>query len=558
MKLADILNGVDVLRLSGPTDVEIEGIACDSRLVRERFLFAAVPGERVDGHLFIPDAIHRGATAVLCEPLPGIKAASSGTAVGQNGATADVTWICVSGTRRALAQAAASFHASPSKSLGLVGITGTNGKTTVCHLTRHILQEAGFPCGMIGTITYQMGDEVIPAERTTPDPVQLNSLLAKMRATGCRYAVMEVSSHSLQQRRVESLDFDVAVFTNLTRDHLDYHGSVDNYLRAKALLFESLSPQQKNGFPRCAVVCVDQPEGAYIATRTAVRVVTYGLSRGADVTAENLRLHHHGSSFTACTPWGNFDVASVLLGRHNVLNVLAAAAVGLSQGVTTAAIQQAVATMSPVAGRLEFIPNTRGCNVVVDYAHTDDALSNVLHALKEITDGRLIVVFGCGGDRDRGKRRKMGEVVNRLGDVAVVTSDNPRSEDPLEIIGEILSGFRLPIADSGPQHEERPDQSEIRNPRPEIGSCLVEPDRRKAIAAAISMAAKGDTVLIAGKGHETYQEFKDHRIHFDDREIARELVAGMIAPQASPGGTGCSSSRRRQLPSAIRKTPSLC
>ena len=268
-------------------------------------------------------------------------------------------------------------------------------------------------------------------------------------------------------------------------------------------------------------------------------VVRYGLSSRADVTAENLRLRPEGSSFTACTPWGDFEVATGLLGRHNVLNVLAAAAVGLSQGVEISAVQQAVTTMSPVAGRLEFIPNTRGCNIVVDYAHTDDALANVLTALREITDGRLIVVFGCGGDRDRGKRRKMGEVVNRLGDVAVVTSDNPRSEPPLEIIHEILRGFGLPAADRGLPNEQPPGESEIQNPKSKIGRHLVEPDRRKAIAAAISMSARGDTVLIAGKGHETYQEFKDYRIHFDDREVARELLEGMNVPQASSPAIGC-------------------
>jgi UDP-N-acetylmuramoyl-L-alanyl-D-glutamate--2,6-diaminopimelate ligase len=531
VKLADILKDVDVVGLSGPTDIEIEGIACDSRLVRERFLFVAIRGEKLDGGLFIPDAVKRGATAIMCDSRPlglrasalkkyqelkrgdakpqrsaprenGVEAASSPAIAGQDAASTDVTWICVSGTRRALAQAAANFHANPSKSLGLVGITGTNGKTTVCHLIRRILEQAGYPCGMIGTIIYRVGDEVIPADRTTPDSLLLNSLLAKMITKGCRYAVMEVSSHSLEQQRVEKLDFDVAVFTNLTRDHLDYHGTLENYLRAKALLFESLSAQQKNGFPRCAVVCVDRPEGEYIAARTPVQVVTYGLSSNAAVTAENVRLHPRGCSFTACTPWGNFEVASCLIGRHNVLNMLAAAAVGLSQGVEISTIQQAVATASPVPGRLEFIRNDRGCSVVVDYAHTDDALKNVLTALREITKGKLIVVFGCGGDRDRGKRSKMGEVVNQLGDFAVVTSDNPRSEDPLEIIAEILRGF------GGGKPSFR-----------------VESDRRKAIAAAISMAAKGDTVLIAGKGHETYQEFKGYRIHFDDREVVRELVA---------------------------------
>jgi len=488
LKLADILKDVDVLDVSGRTDTEIKGIACNSQLVREGFLFVAVRGQKADGHLFVGEAVSRGAAAVICE-TPDIPIENA-------------TRIQVSGTRRALAQAAANFHAKPSESLGLVGITGTNGKTTVCHLVRNILEEAGWPCGMIGTVTYHLRDEVIPAERTTPDPLLLNSLLARMRAKGCRYVVMEVSSHSLDQQRVEKLDFDVAVFTNLTRDHLDYHKTLKNYLRAKASLFESLSPHQKNGYWNCAVICTDQHEGRYIAERTPVPVVTYGLNKGADVTAEDVRLDPQGSSFVACTPWGCFSIESCLIGRHNVCNILAAAAVGLSQGVEVSTIRRAMSTTSPVPGRLEFIPNERGYSVVVDYAHTDDALKNVLTSLREITTGRLIVVFGCGGDRDRGKRKKMGRVASRLADFAVVTSDNPRSEDPMEIISEIVQGF------AG-------DKDNFR----------IEPDRCRAIAAAISMAGQDDTVLIAGKGHETYQEFNDHKIDFDDRKVARELVA---------------------------------
>jgi len=500
VKLNEILKDVDVIEVSGRTDIEIAGIACDSRLVRNAFLFVAVRGQKADGHLFIEEAVGRGARAVVCES-PSIPARNA-------------TRIRVSGTRRALAQAAANFHANPSKSIGLVGITGTNGKTTVCHLVRAILNAAGWPSGMIGTIEYRIGEEVVPAERTTPAPLLLNSLIARMTAKGFRYVVMEVSSHSLDQQRVAALDFDVAVFTNLTRDHLDYHKTVRNYLRAKTMLFESLSPLQKNGFPRRAVICTDKPKGRYIVSRTRVPVVSYGLNGDADVTAENIQLRRNGSSFTARTPWGAVDIESSLLGRHNVCNILAAVAVGLCQGVGADTIQRAVSTSPPIPGRLEFIPTERGYSLVVDYAHTDDALKNVLTSLRELTEGKLIAVFGCGGDRDRGKRRKMGEVANTLADFTVLTSDNPRSEEPLAIISEIVPGF-------GAGRDR----------------FTIEPDRREAIAAAISMASQGDTVLIAGKGHETYQEFDGYRVDFDDREAARELLAldredaGPRAPQ---------------------------
>ncbi|MFQ5792741.1 MAG: UDP-N-acetylmuramoyl-L-alanyl-D-glutamate--2,6-diaminopimelate ligase [Acidobacteriota bacterium] len=494
MKLTEVLREVEVIEVSGrtDTDMEIAGIACDSRLVKDGFLFVAVRGQKADGHLFIGEAVGRGARAVMCE---------KGSVTVRT-----ATRIIVSGTRRALARAAANFHANPSKSIGLVGITGTNGKTTVNHLVYNILVSAGLPSGMIGTIEYRIGDEVIAAERTTPDPLVVNSLIARMRAKGCRYVVMEVSSHSLDQHRVGALDFDVAVFTNLSRDHLDYHKTKKNYLQAKALLFESLSPEEKNGFPRRGVICTDQSAGRYIAGRTPVPVLTYGLSGGADVTAEDVRLHRSGSSFTARTPWGSLGIESCLLGRHNVCNILAAVAVGLCQGVEAGTIQRAVRNTPPIPGRLEFIPNGRGYTVVVDYAHTEDALRNVLESLRKITRGKLIVVFGCGGDRDRGKRSKMAVVSSKLADFVVVTSDNPRSEEPMEIISEIVRGFRGRACEVGK------------------GSFTIEPDRREAIAAAISMARDGDTVLIAGKGHETYQEFNGYRVDFDDRKVAREVI----------------------------------
>lgn len=487
MKLSELLAALDAAQASGDLDIAIAGLTQNSRQVLSGYLFVAIRGEKTDGHLYIDDAVRAGAAAVVCEeadfPVHG------------------AAKIVVPDSRVALARLADAFYGHPSRALGVIGVTGTNGKTTVTYLVRAALHRAGIEAGLIGTIEYRVDGRTIPADRTTPDPVLINSLLAEMVARGCGAAVMEVSSHAIDQKRVEAIDFDVAVFTNLTQDHLDYHGDLDSYLDVKARLFSSLVEHEGDAWPKRAVVNADDPGSSRIIQAAGVPVITYGLERTADVSAGNVQLDSRGCRFVARTLHGEVPVAMRLIGRHNVSNALATLAVGVAFDLNLDAVVAGIGDTTCVPGRLEFIDNDRAITVVVDYAHTDDALRNVLTSLREITAGRLITVFGCGGDRDPGKRPKMGAVVNELADVAVVTSDNPRSEDPEAIIAQILSAFG------------------------DGDSPVVEVDRRVAIERAIALARPGDTVLIAGKGHETYQQFRNQTIVFDDREVAREILA---------------------------------
>jgi UDP-N-acetylmuramoyl-L-alanyl-D-glutamate--2,6-diaminopimelate ligase len=486
MRLSELLEALDAPRTSGDVNIRIAGLTQNSRQVLNDYLFVAIRGEKTDGHLFIRDAVEAGATAVVCEeadfPVHGAAKA------------------VVPDARRALALLADAFYGHPSRALRVVGITGTNGKTTVAYLVRNALARAGINAGLIGTIEYRVDGRTIPAERTTPDPVLINSLLAEMVARGCGAAVMEVSSHAIDQQRVEAVRFHVAVFTNLTQDHLDYHVDMDRYLEVKARLFAMLDESAAGPTPSRAVINNDDPRAARIIEAARVPVITFGLERPADVRAVDIRLRSGGCSFTAVTPQGELPVQMALIGRHNVSNALAALAVGYAFDLDPAAVADAIAATTRVPGRLEFIENDRGLTVVVDYAHTDDALRNVLTSLREITAGRIITVFGCGGDRDPGKRPKMGAVVNKLSDFSIVTSDNPRSEDPDAIIAQVLTGY-----------ETEDDH-------------LVEPDRRAAIERAVELARPGDTVLIAGKGHETYQQFRNQTIVFDDREVVRAVL----------------------------------
>jgi len=488
MKLAALLEALDGPRTSGHLDIDIAGLTQNSRQVLEGYVFVALRGEKTDGHLFIQDALKAGAAAVVCEE----------ESIPVHGAAK----IVVPDSRLALALLADAFYGHPSSALRVVGVTGTNGKTTVTYLVRHTLARAGINAGLIGTIEYRVDGRTIPAERTTPDPVLINALLAEMVTRGCGAAVLEVSSHAIDQKRVEGLRFEVAVFTNLTQDHLDYHGDLESYLEVKARLFEKIEPRADDPAPKRAVVNTDDPRSGRIIEAARAPVITYGLNASADVRATQIRLGPDGCAFTAVTPRGQFPVRLSLIGRHNVSNALAAIAVGLALQIDLEPIVEGLADTVRVPGRLEFIENDRGLTVVVDYAHTDDALKNVLTALREITAKRIITVFGCGGDRDPGKRPKMGAVVNRLSDFSVITSDNPRSEEPEAIIAQILAAY------------ENEDAFEV------------EPDRRAAIERAIALARPGDTVLIAGKGHETYQQFRTQTIVFDDREVARAILNG--------------------------------
>ncbi len=485
MNLAEIVKTVRPLAVEGTLDREITGITCDSRRVMPGNLFVAVRGERTDGHRFVDAAIDRGALAVVLE---------SDTSFRQR-----VTRIKVSDARRSMAQASAQFYNHPSQGLKVVGITGTNGKTTTAFMVRAIMEGAGFPCGLLGTVQYQIGQRVIPASRTTPESVEIQEMMSQMLRAGCGGVSMEVSSHALDQSRVSEVDFDVAVFTNLSQDHLDYHGTMENYFESKVKLFSALGTVRKAGR---AVVNADNAYGRELIKRLGGdhAVVSYGASSAAVVRAEDVRVSAEGSYFIAHTPQGSIPMSLPLIGRYNVSNALAAIGASLALGIDLPIIERALAKFRAVPGRVEKIKIKEEPAVFVDYAHTADALRNVLVTLSELTKGRLIVVFGCGGDRDKGKRKPMGQAAAELADFSILTSDNPRTEDPGEILRQIEEGFWA---------------STVRRYQ------VIE-DRREAIERALDIARPGDTVLIAGKGHEAYQEFADTVVPFNDRLVVEE------------------------------------
>lgn len=489
MKLQALLEAMEIVEVRGAADPDITGLTYNSKQVRAGHLFVAVRGQRHDGHVYVSEAVGRGASAVLVEH-PVVEAGP-------------ITQIVVRDTRLAMAAMAAAYHGNPGERLTVVGITGTNGKTTAAFMVRDILSAAGLQPGSIGTVDYQIGARVIPAGRTTPESIDLQSMLAQMVHVGCKSVVMEVSSHALCQQRVAAIPHDVAVFTNLTRDHLDYHGSMEEYFEAKAQLFE---PALLSGEKVGAVVNTDDPWGRKLLSRPALRalpaerVVTCGLGEDATVRARDVQLSSGGSRFRVETPWGAGDASLRLLGRFNVENALVAVAVAGLLGIELDMVRRVLASIVFVTGRLEEVGTRTGYQVFVDYAHTDDALRNVLVTLREITSGRLIVVFGCGGNRDPSKRPEMGRVAGELADYSVLTSDNPRKEKPAEIIEAIRAGFGAHT------------------------NYEVIEDRRCAIEHALEIATRGDIVVIAGKGHENYQEFRDTVVPFDDRQVVRACL----------------------------------
>ncbi|MCX6993614.1 MAG: UDP-N-acetylmuramoyl-L-alanyl-D-glutamate--2,6-diaminopimelate ligase [Kiritimatiellaeota bacterium] len=486
MKLNTLLTVIKPLAVGGSGDPDIKGLAYDSRKIKPGFMFFALPGQHQDGNHFVQDALTRGAAAVVSDQAAPV---SHGSAI----------FIRVSDPRAAMAELAAAFYNNPSASLQVVGITGTNGKTTTAFMLRDIFTDAGRRTGLIGTVAYEIGDRTIPASRTTPESVDLQDMLAQMVHVGCRSAVMEVSSHALIQKRVGGVDFDIAVFTNLTHDHLDYHATKENYFQAKTLLFRSLNRCRKKPV---AVVNLDDPYGRELVQDVPLEadLITYATGQEAAVRAVNLQITSAGSVFDVHSPWGEAQVKLKLLGHYNVSNALAALAAAGVAGVPLARAARVVSQMMAVPGRLEEISIAGGFQVFVDYAHTEDALHNVLSTLRAITPGKLIVVFGCGGNRDCKKRPLMGAVATRLADYVLLTSDNPRKENPIEIIAQIRAGCR------------QSDNVEV-----------VE-DRHEAIVRALSLAEAGDVVLIAGKGHENYQEFANTVIPFDDRQVVRESL----------------------------------
>jgi UDP-N-acetylmuramoyl-L-alanyl-D-glutamate--2,6-diaminopimelate ligase len=480
-------------RAVGVLPASVAGIADDSRAVRPGDCFVAVPGLKADARRFVAQAVERGATLVVTE--------------GETAPVAAVPTVLVPSARAALGRLADTYYNRPSRALVMVGITGTNGKTTTSYLVEALLQARGLRTGVIGTIQYVLGDERRPAGQTTPEALALQSMLARMRDRGVQGVAMEVSSHALALARVDELTFDVAMFTNLTQDHLDFHGTFEAYRAAKRHLFELLAASPK---PRpTAVVNADDPSGAAMTRDLPLSVLTFGLGERADVRAHRHESTLGGIRLSARTPRGPLELTSPLIGEHNVMNLLGAVAAGIALGIDDAAIARTLAGVGAVPGRFEQVHAGQPFLVVVDYAHTPDALERVLATARKLTSGRLAVVFGCGGDRDRGKRPIMGEIAARLADRVWITSDNPRSEPPAAIIDEIIAGVR------------RTGGGETR--------WAADPDRRAAIAGALRWAQAGDTVVIAGKGHETYQIIGAETLAFDDREVARAILTGRAA-----------------------------
>jgi UDP-N-acetylmuramoyl-L-alanyl-D-glutamate--2,6-diaminopimelate ligase len=464
----------------------VNTVAYDSRMIQPGDVFVALRGQHADGTAFAQQAIDRGAVAVVSE-----QAAPAGTTV---------AWTVVDDARRALAALAAAFYRHPSSDMQVVGITGTNGKTTTAYLIASIFDAANLHCGLLGTVGYRIGSELREATRTTPEAPDVQRMLREMVDAGCRACAMEVSSHALSLRRVESMSFAAGVFTNLTRDHLDFHADMEDYFQAKRRLFEML--------PRDApsLINIDDPRGLSL-TEAGGRPVTYAINRPADITPGPLSFSLGGLAFDVRTPRGSIRVNSRLVGRPNVYNILAAVATATALDLSFDAIERGVSALEGVPGRFQVVSSDRDeVTVVVDYAHTDDALRNLLETGRPLARGRLITVFGCGGDRDRTKRPLMGAVAGRLSDVIVITSDNPRSEDPRRIIDEIQRGL---TADTRRDRDQR---------------LLAIVDRREAIVEAIALARPGDLVLVAGKGHEKYQVIGSQVLPFDDVAVAREAL----------------------------------
>jgi UDP-N-acetylmuramoyl-L-alanyl-D-glutamate--2,6-diaminopimelate ligase len=498
MQLGDLLQHIEPLLFDGDPGMEIQGLYYDSRQVQPGGLFFALRGAAADGHRYIGSALQAGAAAVVAED-------ASSVPIG-------ATRVIVPDARRAMARAAAIFYGDPTASVPLVGITGTNGKTTTSYLVEAILEKAGKPAAVLGTVNYRFRELAFPAPNTTPESVDLQRTLKELVDAGAAAIVMEVSSHALEQKRVDGCRFDVGVFTNLTRDHLDYHLTMDAYLASKARLFSALLAEDRIKPRRRAAVNRDDPYGSTIADAAVCPVLTYGLGNGAGVTATNVKFSVAGIEGVLVTPAGRVLFHSPMLGRFNLYNILAAAAVGVALDLPLAAIRLGIEGHRRVPGRLERVDNERGVTVLVDYAHTGDALENVLRTLREIATARIITVFGCGGDRDPGKRPIMGEIAAAMSDLAIVTSDNPRTEAPSAIMAQIKSGI-APLGLREYQPEELPAGFV------EKGFVMCEP-RREAIRLAAGAARPGDIVVLAGKGHEDYQIIGTEKLHFDDREEA--------------------------------------
>ena len=482
MKLIELLKNVEVLNTFGETEVEITGVNIDSRRIEAGHLFVAIPGTQTDGHKFIPKAIELGAAAILCERMP-------------EEHVEGVTYVVVESTESVVGIVATQFFGDPSRKLKLVGVTGTNGKTTIATLLYNMFRKFGHKCGLLSTVCNYIEDEAIPADHTTPDPIELNRLLAKMVEAGCEYAFMECSSHAIAQKRIGGLKFAGGLFTNLTRDHLDYHKTVENYRDAKKAFFDGL---EKDAF---AITNADDKNGLYMVQNTKAQVKTYSIRSMADFKAKIIECHFEGMYLDI----NGKEVGVQFIGKFNVSNLLAVYGAAVMLGKQPEDILVILSTLKSVSGRLEPIHSPEGYTAIVDYAHTPDALENVLNTINEVLNGKgkVITVCGAGGNRDKGKRPIMAQTAAKLSDKVIITSDNPRFEEPQDIINDMLAGL---------------DNKQMKK----VVSIV---DRKEAIRTASMMAEKGDVILIAGKGHEDYQEIKGVKHHFDDREIVREIFS---------------------------------
>ena len=484
MKLSELLKHVKPIAVVGDSEVEITGVNIDSRRIENGHLFVAIKGTQTDGHRFIPKAIELGAKAVLCEDLP------DANVIGDS----DVTYVQVASTEEAVGPVATVFYGEPSQKLKLVGVTGTNGKTTIATLLYNMFRKFGHKCGLLSTVCNYIEDEAIPADHTTPDPIELNKLLARMVEAGCEYAFMECSSHAIAQKRIGGLTFAGGLFTNLTRDHLDYHKTFENYRDAKKAFFDGLG---KDAF---AITNADDKNGAIMVQNCKAKVKTYSTRSMADFRARIIECHFEGMYLEI----DGREVGVQFIGKFNVSNLLAVYGAAIMLGKKPEDILVILSTLKSVAGRLEPIRSEEGVTAIVDYAHTPDALENVLNAIHEVLEGKggqVITVCGAGGNRDKGKRPLMAQEAVKQSDRVIITSDNPRFEEPQDIINDMLAGL---------------DQKQMKK----VVSIV---DRKEAIKTACMLAQKGDVILIAGKGHEDYQEIKGVKHHFDDREIVREI-----------------------------------
>jgi len=501
MQLLKLIKGLEIKQIKGDIYIDIKGITQNSKNVKDDYLFVAIKGSQKDGHNYLAEAISSGAKAVILEENQELRKG--------------ITIVKVPDTRIALAKISDYFYQHPSHKLKVIGITGTNGKTTTSYLLESILKAAGYSPGVIGTIDYRFAGHHQHAFNTTPNPLDLQRIAKEMVDANVTHLILEVSSHALEQHRVEGLNFDVVVFTNLTPEHLDYHGSIESYSKAKALLFNYYINQSSKK-KTYAVINYDDSLGKFLCTVTPSQLFRYGIREGVEIKLKDYKIRSNGLSAMIRTPDGEFSIRSSLLGTFNLSNILAAISVAITQEIPADAIMRGITDLTTVPGRLERINNKYNLTILVDYAHTPDALDHVLTMLRGLCQRRLVTVFGCGGDRDKTKRGPMGKIATSKSDLTIITSDNPRSEEPMAIIEQIEAGVDQSLA-KGYRLQELTDLNQPKG-------YLTIADRREAIRKAVSLVQPGDILLITGKGHEDYQIIGSQRYHFSDREEIQEAL----------------------------------